>query len=164
MPEAPHSLHNDSEAFLRNAVLNTSNENFIETALSVFRFQYNNNDIYKSYCNLLRINPDTITLLENIPVLPIQFFKTKEIKTTAFKETLYFESSGTTGLVNSRHYVKEIKLYEESFLKSFRQYYGAETKYCIIGLLPSYLERKHSSLVHMVQDIIDKSGSQKKGF
>ena len=88
MPEALHSSPNDSEAFLRNAVLNTSNENFIETALSVFRFQYNNIDIYKSYCNLLRINPDTITLLENIPFLPIQFFKTKERKITELKKKL----------------------------------------------------------------------------
>lgn len=154
----------ETDFFLRNTVLHTTDENFTETALKVFRFQYQNNEIYRQYCDLLHMKPEAITSIENIPYLPIRFFKSKEIKTTAFHEELLFESSGTTDSVNSRHFVKEKKLYEESFLKTFRQYYGSEKNYCIIGLLPSYLERKNSSLVYMVQKLIIQSENINSGF
>ena len=154
----------ETDFFLRNTVLHTTDENFTETALKVFRFQYQNNEIYRQYCGFLHTEPEAITSIENIPYLPIRFFKSKEIKTTAFNEELLFESSGTTGSVNSRHFVKEKKLYEESFLKTFRQQYGSEKNYCIIGLLPSYLERKNSSLVYMVQKLIIESENVNSGF
>ena len=154
----------ETEVFLRNEVLNTTDDDFTETALKVFQFQYLNNETYRKYCDLLHIKPAAITSIENIPYLPIQFFKTKEIKTTLFKEDLLFESSGTTGSVNSHHFVKDKTLYEESFFKTFRQQYGHEKKYCIIGLLPSYLERKNSSLVYMVQNLITESENINSGF
>jgi Acyl-protein synthetase, LuxE len=153
-----------AETILRKEILNSQVDNFEATALKVFNFQYLYNDMYKSYCNLLRINPAQITSIENIPYLPIQFFKSKAIKTTAFAEEIIFESSGTTGSINSKHLVKEKALYEESYLKTFRQFYGDETNYCIIGLLPSYLERQGSSLVYMVDDLIKKSSHNASGF
>ncbi len=152
------------ETILRNEILNCTSTNFAEIALKVFNFQYSYNDMYRSYCNLLRINPSQITSIEKIPYLPIQFFKSKVIKTTVFTEEVIFESSGTTGSINSKHFVKEKALYEESYLKTFRQFYGNEKGYCIIGLLPSYLERQGSSLVYMVDDLIKKSGHHSSGF
>ncbi len=139
-------------------------ENFTETALEIFNFQYQHNKIYNTYCNILKINPNTITCLNKIPFLPIQFFKSREITTTEFAPAIIFKSSGTTGSVNSKHFVKNLSLYEESFLKSFRQFYGDEKKFCIIGLLPSYLERKGSSLIYMVEDLIKKSEHTSSGF
>ncbi len=149
---------------LRNKILHTSPNNFEELALQIFHYQYLYNTIYQAYCNLLNINPTDITKLEKIPFLPIQFFKSKQIKTTEFKEEIIFESSGTTGSINSKHFVKEKKLYEESYLNGFRNFYGSEKDYCIIGLLPSYLERQNSSLVYMVDDLIKKSAHPSSGF
>ena len=157
-------MNTDTENYLRNKILKTTPENFNETALDVFHFQYLHNETYRRYCDLLKRAPHTVTTIENIPYLPIKFFKTKKIKTTSFEEEIIFESSGTTGSVNSRHYVKEKRLYEESFLNSFRYSYGHENKYCILGLLPSYLERGNSSLVFMVQKLISGSDNENSGF
>lgn len=157
-------MNTDPENYLRNKILKATPENFNETALEVFHFQYLHNETYRSYCDLLKRASHTVTTIEKIPYLPIQFFKTKKIKTTSFEEEIIFESSGTTGSANGRHYVKEKKLYEESFLNSFRQFYGHEDKYCIIGLLPSYLERGNSSLVYMVQKLISDSEDKNSGF
>jgi phenylacetate-coenzyme A ligase PaaK-like adenylate-forming protein len=152
------------ETILRNEILNCTDANFEEIALKVYNFQYLHNDMYRSYCNLLHINPSQISSIEKIPYLPIQFFKSKVIKTTHFEEEIIFESSGTTGSINSKHFVKEKALYEESYFKTFRQFYGDEKHYCIIGLLPSYLERQGSSLVYMVDDLIKKSAHKSSGF
>ncbi len=152
------------EAILKAEILHCKDDNFVEMALKVFNFQYIHNDMYRSYCNLLRINPAHITSLEKIPYLPIQFFKNKVIKTTHFEEDIIFESSGTTGSISSKHFVKDKALYEESYVKTFRQFYGDEKQYCIIGLLPSYLERQGSSLIYMVDDLIKKSTHKASGF
>jgi len=95
--------------------------------------------------------------------LPISFFKTMPV-TTGFEPGFYFESSGTTGSINSRHYVKDIELYKKSFRSGFRQFYGDPADLCIIGLLPSYLERQHSSLVLMVDDLVQQSKNAASGF
>ncbi len=153
-----------SSSALVRSVLLCKEETFTEKALEVFNFQYQYNNIYRAYCDILKTEPTTIDSLEKIPFLPIQFFKSKEIKTTEFEPTFIFESSGTTGSVNSKHFVKDISVYEESFIKSFRQFYGDEKQICIIGLLPSYLERKGSSLVYMVNDLIKKSAHKASGF
>jgi hypothetical protein len=149
---------------LRKEVMNTHKGNFEETAIKLFNFQFENNETYQQYCKLLHIQRNQISSIKEIPFLPIQFFKTKTIKSTIFVEEIVFESSGTTGSINSKHFVKEKKLYEESYLNGFRQFYGDEKKLCIIGLLPSYLERQHSSLVYMVDDLIKKSGNKNSGF
>jgi hypothetical protein len=137
---------------------------FIQTALSVFRLQYYNNSIYHAYCNLLKSTPDTINDLSQIPFLPISFFKTHTVVTTSFEPAVTFESSGTTGIATSRHYIKDIKLYERSFRTAFQHFYGPVEQYCVLGLLPSYLERSSSSLVYMVNDLIEKSNHPQSGF
>ena len=152
-----------SKALVQSVFL-CSKANFAEKALEVFNYQYLHNKIYRTYCEILKIKPSAINALEKIPFLPIQFFKSNQIKTTEFEAAIIFESSGTTSSVNSRHFVKDLSVYEESYLKSFRHFNGDEKELCIIGLLPSYLERKGSSLVYMVDDLIKKSAHKASGF
>ena len=151
------------KALIESVFLCTA-KNFTEQALEVFNFQYQHNNIYRAYCDILKINSEAINTLEKIPFLPIQFYKSKEIKTTDFESSIIFESSGTSGSINSKHFVKDLAVYEKSFLKNFSHFYGDEKQLCIIGLLPSYLERKRSSLVYMVDDLIKKSEHKSSGF
>lgn len=137
---------------------------FETVALEIFRFQYENNSIYRQFVVLTNTQPETINSLDAIPYLPIQFFKSREIKTTDFTAQLIFESSGTTQSTQSRHYIKEPAIYTQSFIKTFEQFYGNPSEWCIIGLLPSYLERQHSSLVVMVDELIKRSNHQQSGF
>ena len=137
---------------------------FQETALEIFKFQAENNPVYKSYLQALNINSSLINEVTKIPFIPIRFFKTHDIKTTNFEPAVIFESSGTTGVVNSRHLVKDVSLYEESFIKGFELFYGPVNEYCIVGLLPSYLERNNSSLVFMVNKLIELSRHPQSGF
>jgi hypothetical protein len=105
-----------------------------------------------------------LTYYYQIPFLPISFFKThKIIENQAFADVI-FSSSGTTGIDNSQHFVQNVKLYEESYLKGFEQYYGDINDYCILALLPNYLERQGSSLIYMVEDLIKKSNHPESGF
>lgn len=145
-----------------NKVFDASPQNFTELALSVFQFQYNNNEVYNKYCQSLHTDPANIHSIEKIPFLPISFFKSHSIKTTDFEPQAIFESSGTTQSINSKHYVKDIAIYEESFTKGFNLFY--DKGYCIIALLPSYLERNNSSLVMMVDKLITNSKHTKSGF
>ncbi|MGG9963003.1 acyl transferase [Ferruginibacter sp. SUN106] len=149
---------------LDKRVFAASEHNFTELALELFQFQYGNNEVYRKYCDLLKIAPETITTLRQIPFLPISFFKSHQITTTAFEPEVVFESSGTTGTVNSRHYIKDVQLYKKSFSAGFEKFYGAPENKCILGLLPSYLERNNSSLVFMVDELIKKSNSSLSGF
>ena len=149
---------------LRGQIFNNPEANFGETALKIFGFQYNNNPVYRSYCNLLKKHPGNVNGIKDIPFLPIGFFKTKKIITGDAEPELFFESSGTTGSTNSKHFVTDRTVYEESFLTGFRNSYGDEKGCCIIGLLPSYLERQHSSLVYMVQELIKNSLHANSGF
>ncbi len=149
---------------LLHKIFDISNSSFDDIALQVFNYQYQHNPFYKSYCNLIKSNPNTINSIEQIPFLPIQFFKSQRIKTTDFKEEIIFESSTTTGSISSKHFVKDGSIYKNSFLNTFIQFYGAVENYCIIGLLPSYLERQGSSLVYMVDYLIKKSNQEQSGF
>lgn len=133
-------------------------------ALELFRIQYQFNEVYKTYVDTLGVVPGDVTSLEKIPFLPIQFFKSKEVKTTAFEPENIFESSGTTGENTSRHYVKSNALYRESFVKGFTHFYERPQQWCIMGLLPGYLERNNSSLVYMVNELIEISGRSCSGF
>jgi hypothetical protein len=137
---------------------------FEQLALEVFQFQYNNNAIYQHYVNALSIVGSNVRSVDQIPFLPIRFFKTAEIKTTVFEPETIFESSGTTQTVNSRHYVKDLRIYRHSFLKAWEKFYGPVQDWCVIGLLPAYLERQHSSLVVMVDEMIKLSGHSQSGF
>jgi hypothetical protein len=138
--------------------------NFEESALEIFRFQSENNIVYKKYIEELKIDKQQVDSLIKIPFLPIDFFKTQTIKTTNFEPELIFESSGTTQTVNSNHYVKDISFYKKSLVEGFKKFYGSPEEWCIIGLLPSYLERKNSSLVFMVDELIKMSGHPKSNF
>ncbi|MEP6677279.1 MAG: acyl transferase [Ferruginibacter sp.] len=149
---------------LENKIFNTAPQNFEATALELFRFQYEENIVYGDFCRSISVSPDTVKSIARIPFLPIQFFKTHRITSTLFTEETIFESSGTTGTVNSKHFVRDVALYRKSFLSAFRKFYGAAEQYCIIGLLPSYLERKNSSLVMMVDELIQQSRHPLSGF
>lgn len=133
-------------------------------ALEVFQFQYHNNSLYRDYCTVVRKSPENVKKITDIPFLPISFFKTHRVTTTVFDEELVFESSGTTGSVRSRHFVKDASLYIKSFLHGFKKFYGDIKDYCVLGLLPSYLERGNSSLVYMVGHFIKDSGHEESGF
>ncbi len=137
---------------------------FEALALEIFEFQRTANPVYKDYLEALQINPATISSLNQIPFLPIRFFKSHTVQTTSFLPEAVFESSGTTATTNSRHLVKNLPLYEESFEKGFGFFYGGIKEYCIIGLLPSYIERKNSSLVYMVDKLVHQSEHPQSGF
>jgi hypothetical protein len=137
---------------------------FEQLALEVFQFQYNNNAIYQQYVNALSIVGSNVRSVDQIPFLPIRFFKTADIRSTDFEPQAVFESSGTTQTVNSRHYVKDLNMYRRSFLKAWEQFYGPVQDWCVIGLLPAYLERQNSSLVLMVDEMIKLSRHTHSGF
>ncbi len=145
-------------------IFSLTEENFNSFALEVFRFQYNNNAVYNKFCQALKINPEQIVNLKDIPFLPIQFFKSHLVTTTDFEPEVIFESSGTTQTIQSKHLVKFTNIYEKSFDKAFNQFYGQPNDWCILALLPSYLERKNSSLVMMADKLIQQSGHLASGF
>ncbi|MDZ4806707.1 MAG: acyl transferase [Bacteroidota bacterium] len=137
---------------------------FEALALEVFDFQSKNSPVYREYLQALKINPAAVTSLEQIPFLPVRFFKSHTVQTTLFEPATVFESSGTSGSIKSRHFVKDLSLYEESFTNGFELFYGPVNDWCIIGLLPSYLERNNSSLVFMVNKLIQLSNHPQSGF
>jgi phenylacetate-coenzyme A ligase PaaK-like adenylate-forming protein len=137
---------------------------FEATALAVFRYQAAENAVYKEFIRLLHINPQLVDSLEQIPFLPIEFFKTHEVICGTSNAELTFTSSGTTGSNTSRHLVKDLKIYENSFRQGFTHFYGNVSEYAILALLPAYLEREGSSLIYMVQDLITQSQHPQSGF
>lgn len=149
---------------LEQKIFNTSYYDFEQIALDVFQYQYAQNTVYKSYVDLIHRDVNKINNLESIPFLPISFFKTHKVVTGDFTPGLLFESSGTTGSEVSRHYIKKKSLYTRNFTKAFRMFIGEPREYCILGLLPGYLEREHSSLVNMVQELIELSDNPHSGF
>lgn len=150
---------------LENRVFTINNESTFETiALEIYRYQFDNNPVYGKFCKILGKIPDVVTDLAEIPFLPITFYKSHKIVTSAFQPELIFQSSGTTGPNSSYHYVKNKGIYEKSFNKCFELFYGKVDKYCILGLLPSYLEKGNSSLVYMVNSLIQQSNHSRSGF
>ncbi len=148
----------------RNPFRISSQDQFQEIALEVFKHQYQNNSIYQRYCNLLGKSTKNVHDLNDIPFLPIEFFKKQTIITGHDPVQTVFTSSGTTGSITSKHHVTDISLYEESYRKAFVQFYGNIEDYCILALLPSYLEREGSSLIYMVEDLIKRSQHPESGF
>lgn len=139
---------------------NLPKENFLRVSRTVFQWQAKHNEVYKQW---VQLNKASAKELITIPFLPISFFKTQEVIIGPKPITL-FESSGTTQDIVSKHWVQNTALYEQSFLNGFELVYGAPSNYCIIGLLPSYLERANSSLVYMVNQLIQASGHEESGF
>lgn len=142
----------------------TDEAGFGQLALELFRFQYEQNPVYREYVNALQIVGADVKRVEDIPFLPIQFFKTRDVRTTGFEPEAVFMSSGTTQTINSRHAVRSLVLYRESFMRAFELFYGPVKEWCIIGLLPSYLERSNSSLVVMADELIRQSSHPQSGF
>lgn len=146
-------------------IFNISTEaEFEKLALDVFNFQFENNLVYRSFCDLLFKHPSDIEKVEDIPFLPIQFFKTHEVLSSRNSIEKTFTSSGTTGSVTSKHYVTDLEIYEKSFRKGFSHFYGNIEDYAVLALLPSYLERDGSSLIYMAEDFIKKSKQPESGF
>jgi phenylacetate-coenzyme A ligase PaaK-like adenylate-forming protein len=137
---------------------------FNEIAVSLFRYQYRKNEIYKNFTDALGLKESQIYHPEQIPFLPVSFFKTHKIIAGDYPEELIFESSGTTGLETSKHYVVDASCYEESFTRGLHLAYGDMSQYMLFVLLPSYLDRKNSSLVYMVEKIRLQSNLQMGGF
>jgi phenylacetate-coenzyme A ligase PaaK-like adenylate-forming protein len=141
-----------------------SEQEFQRLALNVFHKQYTENSVYREFCKLLKIQKEQVKTLEDIPFLPIEFFKSRAVKTGEFSPEITFLSSGTTGQAQSQHHVKDLNIYIESCIKSFKEFYGPIEDYVILGLLPSYLEREGSSLIYMVDHFIRKSKFKESGF
>lgn len=147
-----------------NNIFSVSSADFENTALNLFQWQYQQNPVYKKWCDLTIPDAKEIWRIEQIPALPVGFFKTDTIQTGAFPLQHFFESSGTTQTINSRHWVRDLNLYRQSFNLAFELFYGNVEDWCIIGLLPAYLERQHSSLVMMVDELIQDSKHTESGF
>ncbi len=149
----------------QNAIFDIRSENeFLIQALRIFKFQYTNNSVYRTFCEYLNVDPNTVKSIKQIPFLPIEFFKSKSVVSSPELEEIIFTSSGTTGNETSKHFVTDLSLYEKSYLRAFKQFYGNIEDYCVLALLPSYLERTGSSLIYMVEDLIAKSNHPKSGF
>jgi phenylacetate-coenzyme A ligase PaaK-like adenylate-forming protein len=150
---------------MQETIFNIKSEvQFTKIALDIFKHQFKNNKVYRSFCDLIHKHPSDVTKVEQIPFLPIQFFKTREVLSSLEEIDEIFTSSGTTGSITSKHFVTDINLYKESYLKGFVHFYGNIEEYAVLALLPNYLERNGSSLVFMVDDLIAKSKNAESGF
>ena len=142
----------------------SSQKQFEKIALKVFRFQYENNLVYQEFCDFLKVDKQSVKTLQQIPFLPIQFFKNLDVVSNKNEIQETFTSSGTTGMITSKHLVTDVSLYEQSYRNAFSEFYGNIEDYAILALLPSYLERSGSSLIYMVKDLIELSNNEHSGF
>ena len=142
----------------------SSKKEFEKITLKVFRHQYDNNLVYQQFCNFLKKNKVNVKSLTEIPFLPIQFFKSHNVLSSPETIQQTFTSSGTTGMQTSKHLVTDVSWYEMSYCLGFSEFYGNIEDYCVLALLPSYLERDGSSLIYMVEDLIQSSNHEDSGF
>ena len=142
----------------------TSEASFNAAALAVFKHQFEHNSVYRSFCDLLYKHPSEVKRVQQIPFLPIQFFKSHTIVSNIKSADATFTSSGTTGSIVSKHFVSDLEIYKQSFRRGFKSFYGAIEEYTVMALLPSYLEREGSSLVYMANDMITQSNQPESGF
>ncbi|MGE8526504.1 acyl transferase [Chryseobacterium rhizosphaerae] len=139
-------------------------QDFVDASLETFRYQYENVEIYRKFVNFLKVNPDEVDSVLKIPFLPIEMFKNHQILDKNVSADLYFQSSGTTQMNLSKHFIADQNLYEESIYKSFEQFIGKPEDFIFLGLLPSYLEKQNSSLIYMVDYLMKKSGKPENGY
>lgn len=137
---------------------------FHKMAMKIFRYQYEHNEVYQKYCALVKRTPANVKHITEIPFLPIEFFKSKEVLTSNNPIQTTFTSSGTTGQITSKHHVTDLSFYEQSFRNAFSHFYGNIEDYVVLALLPSYLEREGSSLIYMFNDLIEGSNHPDSGF
>lgn len=142
-----------------------SESDFLALSLSIFNFQAIQNPVYAQWIKLLRIDPANVKTLEQIPFLPIEFFKTHQVVSSPIgQNSIQFTSSATTSQIPATHFVSDISIYEKSFLKGFEVFYGQPSEFCFLALLPNYLQRKGSSLVFMCNKLIKDSKHPLSGF
>ncbi|MGO1245100.1 acyl transferase [Sphingobacterium sp. JB170] len=141
-----------------------SQADFERTCLDVFRHQYAHNNIYRQYADYVKKGVEAVHTINEIPFLPIEFFKTQTVYSSSKDPKITFHSSGTTGSLTSKHLVADLNWYEESFKKCFSTFYGDAQDIAILALLPSYLERSGSSLIYMVDDLIHQSNQSESGY
>jgi phenylacetate-coenzyme A ligase PaaK-like adenylate-forming protein len=137
---------------------------FDSLALKTFKFQYENNDVYRSFCDLIHCHPTSVKSVKDIPHLPISLFKTKKVCCFEADQAQFFSSSTTSGMAPSLHYYRKLDDYQMSFRKGFDYFFGAIQDYVVLALLPSYLEREGSSLIYMANDMIQNSQYSESGF
>ena len=139
-------------------------EEFKQHCLETFRYQYENVEVYRKFVDYLRINPNDIVEVEKIPFLPIEMFKNHQILDKNISTNLFFQSSGTTQMNLSKHFIADEKMYQDSIYKSFEQFIGKPEDFIFLGLLPSYLEKQNSSLIYMVDFLMKKSNKPENGY
>jgi hypothetical protein len=142
----------------------TNEQEFEAVALDIFRHQAHNCAVYREFISGLKIDPGTVRAIDQIPFLPIEFFKSHRVLSSNDAIEVTFTSSGTTGMVTSSHYITDVSWYTESFRRAFQLFYGDIKDYTVLALLPSYLEREGSSLIYMAGDLIKQSGNPDSGF
>ena len=143
---------------------NINPRNFESIALERFRYQAYNTKVYGEFLDKLNVRIEAVQKLDDIPFLPISFFKTHRVFHHQKKQEVIFTSSGTTGMQTSKHYVSDLSIYENVFKLGFELEFGPISDYCILALLPSYLERQGSSLVYMSEKLIRWSKHPSSGF
>ncbi|WP_449389355.1 LuxE/PaaK family acyltransferase [Chryseobacterium lineare] len=139
-------------------------QDFLDASLKTFRYQYENVEIYRRFVDYLNINPDDVNELAAIPFLPIEMFKNHQILDKNVSADLFFQSSGTTQMNLSKHFIADEEIYRQSIYKSFEQFIGKPEDFIFLGLLPSYLERQNSSLIYMVDFLMKKSAKPENGY
>ncbi|MBX2962608.1 MAG: acyl transferase [Cyclobacteriaceae bacterium] len=149
---------------LKIDLYNVNASNFDDIALRIFRFQAENNPVYREYLNHLSIDHTNINSLDDVRFLPISLFKSKSIKTGLWSAERVFESSSTTSMTVSVHEVRDFSFYQQHAVRCFEYFFGPLSDYHFFALLPSYLERNNSSLVAMMDFFIQQSGSPFSGF
>lgn len=147
---------------LEQRIFETDASSFNKLALEMYQFQFEHNPLYRRYAELVQKTPGNVSGLQEIPFLPISFFKQHKVASTTFSPQVIFESSGSSYSKNSRHFVKDASLYTQSFSKCFSHFYPGIN--CILALLPNYLEKGNSSLVFMADHLIKNSGYAQSGF
>ena len=142
----------------------SSDAAFKKKAIEVFKFQFENNRVYRSFCDLLYKHPSDVRSIKDIPFLPVEFFKSHKVLSSNKDTKQTFVSSGTTNSIPSQHHITDLEVYKKSFTKGFEKFYGAFKDFTILALLPSYLDREDSSLVYMAQEMIAQSKKPDSGF
>jgi hypothetical protein len=163
-----HKVNGDMDNFaarFKSLLPTVHQHNFNEVALSLFNFQYLHNSLYHDFCNHLHRTPAKVKSIEEIPFLPIEFFKNHQVVSNQREHYTIFESSGTSDATHtSKHYVADVAFYLQHAASIFNAQYGAIEGYTILALLPNYLERSNSSLIAMVDDFIKKSNNVDSGY
>jgi hypothetical protein len=149
---------------LKNIFNIQTEQDFLDAALETFRYQYENVEVYRKFVDFLNIHPEEICTLSTIPFLPIEMFKNHQILDKNVSSDLFFQSSGTTQMNLSKHHIADQDIYQESIYKSFEQFIGKPEDFIFLGLLPSYLEKQHSSLIYMVDYLMKKSDKPENGY